>query len=111
MVMAVPLDGGKPRRLCQSYCNPVWSSTGNFLFVSVEPSSQSSPGRSLAIPIGPGETLPELPPEGIPLSAQPGVVPGSQSVDRAELVPGKDLFHFAYVKTTSQRNLYRVSLP
>jgi DNA-binding winged helix-turn-helix (wHTH) protein/Tol biopolymer transport system component len=111
MVMAVPLDGGKPRRLCQSYCNPVWSSTGNFLFVSVEPSSQTSPGRSLAIPIGPGETLPELPPEGIALSAQPGVVPGSQSVDRAELVPGKDLSHFAYVKTTSQRNLYRVSLP
>jgi len=26
-------------------------------------------------------------------------------------VPGKDLSHFAYVKTTSQRNLYRVSLP
>jgi hypothetical protein len=79
--------------------------------VPVEPSSQSSPGRSLAIPIGPGETLPELPPEGIALSAQPDVVPGSQSVDRAELVPGKDLSHYAYVKSTSQRNLYRVSLP
>jgi DNA-binding winged helix-turn-helix (wHTH) protein/Tol biopolymer transport system component len=111
MVVAIPLDGGKPRRLCKSYCYPVWSSTGNFLFVPVEPSSQTSPGRSLAIPIGPGETLPELPPEGIALSDQPGVVPGSQSVDRAELVPGKDLSHFAYVKTTSQRNLYRVSLP
>jgi DNA-binding winged helix-turn-helix (wHTH) protein/Tol biopolymer transport system component len=111
MVMAIPLDGGKPRRLCKSYCSPVWSSTGNFLFVPVEPSSQTNPGRSLAIPIGPGETLPELPPEGIPLSAQPGVVPGAQSIDRAELVPGKDLSHYAYVKTTSQRNLYRVSLP
>ena len=111
MEMAIPLDGGKPRHICKSYCVPVWSSTGNFLFVPVEPSSQTSPGRSLAIPIGPGETLPELPPEGIALSAQPSVVPGSQSVDRAELVPGKDLSHFAYVKTTSQRNLYRVSLP
>jgi DNA-binding winged helix-turn-helix (wHTH) protein/Tol biopolymer transport system component len=111
MVMAIPLDGRKPRRLCKSYCTAVWSSTGNFLFVAVEPSSQTSPGRSLAIPIGPGETLPELPPEGIPLSAQPGVVPGAQSIDRAELVPGQDLSHYAYVKTTSQRNLYRVSLP
>ena len=111
MVVAIPLDGGKPRRLCKSYCYPVWSSTGNFLFVPVEPSSQTSPGRSLAIPSGPGETLPELPPEGIPLSAQPGIVPGAQSIDRAELVPGKDLSHYAYVKTTSQRNLYRVSLP
>jgi DNA-binding winged helix-turn-helix (wHTH) protein/Tol biopolymer transport system component len=110
-VMVIPLDGGKPRRLCKSYCNPVWSSTGAFLFVPVEPSSETSPGRSLAIPIGPGETLPELPPEGIALSTQPDVVPGSQLVDRAELVPGKDLSHYAYVKTTSQRNLYRVSLP
>jgi DNA-binding winged helix-turn-helix (wHTH) protein/Tol biopolymer transport system component len=111
MAMVIPMDGGKPRRLCKSYCFPVWSSAGNFLFVPVEPSSQTSPGRSLAIPIGPGETLPELPPEGIAVSAQPSAVPGSQSVDRAELVPGKDLSHFAYVKTTSQRNLYRVSLP
>jgi hypothetical protein len=69
------------------------------------------PGRSLAIPIGPEETLPELPADGIEPSAQLSVVPGSQSVGRAELVPGKDLAHFAYVKTTSQRNLYRVSLP
>jgi len=111
MVMAIPLFGGKPLRLCQSYCNPVWSSTGDFLFVPVEPSSQTSPGRSLAIPIGPGETLPELPAEGIALFAQPSVVPGSQSIGRAELVPGKDLSRFSYVKTTSQRNLYRVSLP
>jgi DNA-binding winged helix-turn-helix (wHTH) protein/Tol biopolymer transport system component len=111
IVMAIPLNGGKPQRLCKGYCYPVWSSTGNFLFVPVEPSSQTNPGRSLAIPIGPGETLPELPPEGIPPSAQPGVVPGAQSIDRAELVPGKDLSHYAYVKTTSQRNLYRVSLP
>jgi len=111
MVMAVPLDGGKPRRICKTYCNPVWSSTGDFLFVPVEPASQTSPGRSLAIPIGPGETLPDLPAEGIAPSDEPGVVPGSQSVGRAELVPGKDLSHFAYVKTTSQRNLYRVSLP
>jgi DNA-binding winged helix-turn-helix (wHTH) protein/Tol biopolymer transport system component len=111
MAMAIPLDGGKPRRLCKTYCYPVWSPAGNFLFVPVEPSSQTSPGRSLVIPIGPGETLPDLPPEGIPISAQPGIVPGAQSVDRAELVPGKDLSHYAYVKTTSQRNLYRVSLP
>jgi hypothetical protein len=110
-VMAIPLDGGKPRRICESYCVPVWSSRGDFLFVPVEPSSQTSPGRSLAVPIGPGETLPALPVEGIAPSAQPSVVPGSKSISRAELVPGKDLSHFAYVKTTSQRNLYRVSLP
>ncbi len=70
-----------------------------------------SPGRSLAIPVGPGEILPELPPGGLEPGAEPSVVPGSQSVNREELVPGEDLAHYAYVNTTAHRNLYRISLP
>jgi hypothetical protein len=43
--------------------------------------------------------------------ADASVVPGAQSVPRADLIPGADLDHFAYVKTTVHRNLFRVSLP
>ncbi len=111
MSVAIPLDGGSPRRICASYCVPVWSSSGMFLFVPVEASSQTSPGRSLVIPAGPGESLPELPPGGIQPLAQTSAVPGSKSIDRAELVPGQDLSHYAYVNTTVHRNLYRISLP
>ncbi len=111
MVVAIPLDGGPPRRICASYCIPAWSSSGKFLFVPVEASSPTTPGRSLAIPVGPGENLPELPPGGIEPLAEPSVVPGAQSVGRAELVPGMDLSHYAYVNTTVHRNLYRISLP
>jgi DNA-binding winged helix-turn-helix (wHTH) protein/Tol biopolymer transport system component len=110
-IMAIPLDGGPPRRICSSYCSTTWSSSGSFLFISVEAFSRTSPGRSLAIPVGPEETLPDLPPEGIEPLADAGVVPGAQSFPRADLVPGKDLDHFAYVKTTEHRNLYRISLP
>lgn len=109
--VAIPLDGGAPRRICASYCLPVWSSSGRFLFVPVEASSQTSPGRSLAIPVGPGEALPEFPPGGIQQLAEPNVVPGAQSISRAELVPSKDLSRYAYVNTTEHRNLYRISLP
>jgi hypothetical protein len=111
MIVAIPLDGGPPRTICASFCVPVWSSSGNFLFVPVEASSATTPGRSLAIPVGPGESLPELPPGGIQPLAEPSVVPGAQSINRAELVPGKDLSHYAYVNTTVHRNLYRISLP
>jgi DNA-binding winged helix-turn-helix (wHTH) protein/Tol biopolymer transport system component len=111
MVVAIPLEGGLPRRICASYCSPVWSSNGKFLVVPVQASSQTTPGRSLAIPVGPGESLPELPQGGIQPMAEPSVVPGAQSLDRAELVPGKDLSHYAYVNTTAHRNLYRISLP
>jgi DNA-binding winged helix-turn-helix (wHTH) protein/Tol biopolymer transport system component len=111
MVVAIPLDGGSPRRICRGYCVPAWSSSGRFLFVPVEASSQTSPGRSLAIPVGPGEDLPEFPSGGIQPLADASVMPGAQSISRAELVPGMDLSHCAYVNTTVHRNLYRISLP
>jgi hypothetical protein len=55
--------------------------------------------------------LPEFPADGISPQAEASVMPGAQSVNRANLVPGKDPFHFAYVNTTVHRNLYRISLP
>lgn len=109
--VAIPLDGGAPRVMCAGYCSPVWSSNGKFLFVPVEASSRTGPGRSLAIPVGPGESLPEFPEGGIKPLSEASVMPGSQSVMRADLVPGKDPAHYAYVNTTVHRNLYRISLP
>jgi len=110
-IMAIPLDGGAARRICATYCIPRWSTDGKFLFVSVEEPSLTSPGRSLAIPVGPGENLPDLPAEGIGLLAKPNVVKGAKSVGRAEIVPGKDPEHYAWVNTTLHRNLYRVLFP
>ncbi len=110
-VVAIPLEGGPPRYLCASYCLPVWSSSGKFLFIPVEASSLTTPGRSLVIPVGPGEDLPQFPPGGIQQAALPSVVPGAESLNRADLIPGKDLSHYAYVNTTVHRNLYRISLP
>lgn len=109
--MAVPVEGGPPRRMCASFCMPKWSSNGEYLFIPVEAPARTDPGRSLAIPVGPGETLPPFPPGGIEPRAEPGVIPGSQSVVRGDLVPGRDPSHFAYVKTTVHRNLYRITLP
>ena len=110
-VVAIPVDGGPPRFISATYCVPVWASSGRFLFVPVEASSLTTPGRSLAIPVGPGEDLPELPPGGIQPLAEPSAFPDARSINRAELVPGKDLSHYAYVNTTVHRNLYRISLP
>jgi DNA-binding winged helix-turn-helix (wHTH) protein/Tol biopolymer transport system component len=109
--VAIPVDGGPQRTLCANLCIPKWSSTGEFLVIPVEPPSRTSPGRSLAIPVGPGESLPELPRGGIEPLAQASVMPGAQSIARGQLVPGRDPAHFAYVNTTVHRNLYRISLP
>jgi eukaryotic-like serine/threonine-protein kinase len=110
-IMAIQLADGAPRRICAPYCLTRWSTDGKFLFVSVEEPSRTSPGRSLAIPVGPVESLPDLPVGGIAPLAEPRVVEGAESVGRAELVPGKDPEHYAWVNTTVHRNLYQISLP
>ncbi len=110
-IMAIPLANGAPHRICAPYCSTSWSTDGKFLFVSVEDPSRSSPGRSLAIPLGPGESLPDLPVGGIAPLAEPSVVQGAESVGRRALVPGKDPAHYAWVNIAVHRNLYRISLP
>jgi DNA-binding winged helix-turn-helix (wHTH) protein/Tol biopolymer transport system component len=108
---AIPLDGEASRSICAGYCRAKWTTDGKFLLLSVQEPSRTSAGRSLAIPLGPEEGLPDLPAGGIEPLAQPSVVQGAQSVARAELVPGIDPGQYAWVNTNTQQNLYRISLP
>jgi DNA-binding winged helix-turn-helix (wHTH) protein/Tol biopolymer transport system component len=110
-VVAIQEAGGAPVRLCADYCEPTWSTDGRFLFIPVEYPSRTSPGRSLAIAVGAGESLPAFPEGGIAPLAEPSVIAGAESVGRGEIVPGKDPAHYAWVNTTVHRNLYRISLP
>ncbi|HEY3936497.1 MAG TPA: winged helix-turn-helix domain-containing protein [Bryobacteraceae bacterium] len=109
--IAIPMEGGPPRRMYAGYTWPVWSTNGRWLFLMVEAPTRSSAGRSLAIPVGPGERLPSFPAGGIAPQADASVVPGAKSIGRAGIVPGEDPTHYAYVNTTVHRNLYRISLP
>jgi Tol biopolymer transport system component len=110
-LMAIPLDGERPRRICAGYCTPAWSTDGRFLFVPVELASRTSAGRSLAIPVGAGEELPEFPAGGIALMANAGEISGAVSVGRAEFVPGRNPDEYVWVNTAAHLNLYRLSLP
>lgn len=110
-VMAIPMDGGTSRRLCVSYCFATWSTTGKFLFVQLDQASTRSPGRILVIPVGSGESLPDLPREGLSPDAETNVVRGSQMIAHDNIAPGTDPEHFAFVNTTVHRNLYRILLP
>ena len=98
-------------RICEIYCHMAWSTDGRFLFVSVEEPSLSSAGRTLAIPVAAGETLPEFPASGIPPLSDANVMPGARSVKRALFVPGANPDTFVYVQNSVHRNLFRVALP
>jgi hypothetical protein len=108
---AVPLDGGPRRLLCPNFCWPTWSANGKYLYIPIELTSSRSPGKSLAIPLGPEEEIPAFRPESIGPQTRTELIAGAQIVGRAELVPGRDPAHYAYVETDIHRNLYRISLP
>jgi DNA-binding winged helix-turn-helix (wHTH) protein/Tol biopolymer transport system component len=110
-VEAIPLAGGPPRELCRTYCAPAWASNGSFLYIPLDPGTQSSAGNSIALPLGPNEELPALPKEGIKPGDDAGVVPGARIVHHAVIVPGKNPSYFAFVKTSVHQNLYRISIP
>jgi len=105
----IPVDGGPAPILCDRVCETRWSTNGDWLLILDVFANRGEGGHSLAIPVGPGEHLPDLPPAGFPAQAQASAVPGALLVARDDLIPGKDPAHFAYVKTTVHRNLYRIS--
>ena len=107
--MAVPVEGGAPRRICGT-CYVTWAPDGKFLYVGLQRSSRTSTGKTLAIPILAGESLPDLPASGIGGLNDVTLFPGSQVVEGWAISPGPDPSSFAYVKTTVLRNLFRIPL-
>ena len=119
-VRAIPIGGGPSRRIC-AWCFVAWSPDGKFFYVGLPPSSQTSRGTTLAFPVPAGETLPKLPSLGIRGPEDAKAIPGTRFLDAAEvqamalhawlISPGPEPSVFAYVKTSTHRNLYRIPLP
>jgi hypothetical protein len=97
-------------RVCEIFCHAVWSTSGRFVYVSQEEPSRVGAGRSLAIPVGPGETLPVFPPLGIPPQVEPTVMPGARPVAAALLMPGADPDTYVYPRGSRHQNLFRIVL-
>ena len=119
--MAVPLRDGQPRRICDA-CVAGWSADGKFFYAAIEQSAAWSPrsswalsgsisGKTLAIPIPPGQSLPDLPPTGIGSAATGAALPGAQMIPHGAISPGPDPSIYVFAKTDLLRNLYRIPLP
>jgi WD40 repeat protein len=117
-VLAVPLDGGAARRICPGTCRVRWSPDGATMYITPLPGERAH--MTIAIPVPKGESMPVLPLAGVHSAADAAALPGSRLVDFAlfnalsrdnDVVPGQDVGTFAYARTISHRNLFRVQLP
>ena len=103
--VAVPTTGGAAQLICRGGCAPVnWSENGQFLYVT------QPQGRTAAIPLRPGETLPRLPPSGLDGLDILVAFPGTRLIETRRISPGPDPTVYAYVRTAVHRNLFRISL-
>ena len=110
--VAVPTRGGNPRPIYRVGTPAVaWSANGKFLYVGVRAGSLVNRGKTVAIPVPPGKTLPDLPPAGILGLEEAKALPGARILDGWNIAPGPDPSIYAYTKTTVHRNLYRVPIP
>lgn len=117
-VVALPLDGGPVRRVCPGSCQVRWSPDGATMFITSLPGER--PRMTMAIPVPKGESMPVLPAAGVASAEDVATIPGSGLVDFAlfgassgvtDVAPGPEVGTFAYARTSSHRNLFRVQLP
>jgi hypothetical protein len=109
-IVAVPIEGGAPRKICEGFRPVAWAPDGSFFYIGVTRSSRSNAGKTLVIPLRPGESLPDLPALGIRGANDAAAFPGSRVIDGWAITPGRDPSAFAYVKATMHRNLFRIPL-
>jgi dipeptidyl aminopeptidase/acylaminoacyl peptidase len=106
-VVAVSLRGGAPRKICESGCAARWSADGKFFHMRRLTSAQ---GRTIAIPVTAGQSLPYFPASGIGTFAEAMKLAGARVIDQDDVFPGPNPSIFLFQKTELQRNLFRIPL-
>jgi serine/threonine protein kinase len=109
-----PVGGGAPRRVCTGCSIPqgtdpvppsmTWTPDGKFVYLRFETSTY-------AIPLQPGHLLPTLPASGFPSREAIAALPGARLISHEYVYPGPDPAIYAFVKVSTQRNIYRVPIP
>lgn len=107
--VAFPIRGGDPTIICSYICNSWWSPDGKLFYIITE-SPISSVGRTIAIPLRPGQMLPDLPTGGIASRADRLDIPGIQVLDRGDAYAGNDPSKYVYTKQDFLGNLFRIPL-
>ena len=114
-VLAVPLDDGPIHHVCPKACAVRWAPDGATMYITPVPTESAL--ITIAIPVPKGESMPMLPVAGVQSVADVATLSGSRLVDFAlsrwsdDVAPGQELGTFAYARTISHRNLFRVTLP
>jgi hypothetical protein len=105
-VQVIPIGGGIPV-VIGSNTLLEWSSSGDSVWITAGPVRD---GRTYAVPRPRGQTLPRIPEGGFRSEEEVAALPGARSIDAAAS-PGPTLETYAFIRQTTQRNLYLIPIP
>jgi eukaryotic-like serine/threonine-protein kinase len=110
-IIAYPVRGGPPLRICRVLCSVSWTSDGKFVYVYLLGTSRlNAAGKTFIIPLRPGNSFPQLPTAGVASEADLAALPGVKTAE-GFVSPGPDVSHYAFTVQNVHRNLYRVPTP
>ena len=104
-IQAIPLQGGQTVQLCLALCLPRWDLSGRLLFLAF---AQQAERINYGLPVT-GSGLPALPPGGFAdvaaVSKLKGIITVHEHLDSA-----LNASLYAFVRSTTRRNIYRIPL-
>jgi hypothetical protein len=103
-ILAAPVHGGAPKMIC-TCSSGGWSSDGRVFYVE-SAKSAGAQGKTLAIPVRSGKSLPDLP---VDFSANAVVRSSARWIEQVSVSPGANP-SYVFTKRDPQRNLFRIPL-
>ena len=119
IVSAYPMGGGPPRVLCRVCAvgsfeidPPIvgWSFDQKSMYISLTHTGANDKPRTVVIPLNSGDAFPTSWSELISNPKLPRMR-GVRELDLPSVFPGPDASSYAFWRFSTQRNLYRISLP
>ena len=112
-VVAFPVGGGTPKRICYSLCAVRWTQDGKSFYVSLPGRGGNNSAqnyKTFVVPLRSGQTFPNLPGDGIKSDEDLERLRGVETIN--ELVrPGPDASRYVIGRSTVHRNIYSVPIP
>jgi hypothetical protein len=114
---AVSLKDRTQKMICAGLCLPKWSPDGLFLYVTTSAllptvsgvNPPTSAGRTVVLPIPPGQALPPIPEDGVGVNVV-DEMPGIRVIRQGRMDPGPGPDTYAFAKSEFVGNLFRIPL-
>jgi Tol biopolymer transport system component len=114
-LVTYPMGQGSPMRIFGQDLRLRWSWDRKFLFIQFSSTAAgglaAADGKTYVVPLPSGQTFPRIPTGGFRSLDEIANLPGASVIDTEDGAPGAVPETYAFSRETTQRNLYRITLP